>query len=288
MPRTMIESDARTAAMPTSAPMPTFASASASMSASISRPLQADGRAAGHVRSFAEFRRARMIRSLRRLAVAFVAVAALAVGVLFGLGRIAHIGPFAPGVPQAAYDARSWNLIVVNRWHRIPDDYPAPQLTKLANGQQVDSRIYPELQRMFDAMRADGISPEVTAGYRTHDEQQQIMDSTVFQYVNHQGMSEKEAAAAAETKVAVPGTSEHELGLAIDVNAVGASEADANQRVYDWLAANAWRYGFILRYPDGKNDVTGVLFEPWHYRYVGAEAARTIHDEGVTLEEYQR
>ncbi|WP_241519533.1 M15 family metallopeptidase [Bifidobacterium callitrichidarum] len=237
--------------------------------------------------SFAQYRYERAAKAVAKLIIATVAAAAIITGALFGLGRIAHWGPFAPGIPEARYSAQSWNTIVVNRWHRIPDDYPAPELTQLANGQQVDSRIYPELQRMFDTMRADGLDPEVTAGYRTQDEQRQIMSDRIFLYEN-QGMSAKDAEREAGRLVAIPGTSEHEIGLAVDLNAVGAADAEANQQVYDWLAANAWQYGFILRYPDGKTDVTGNQYEPWHYRYVGADVAKDIHDHGITLEEYAR
>ena len=175
----------------------------------------------------------------------------------------------------------------MNRWNRIPDDYPAPELTELGNGQRVDSRIYPDLQRMFDAMRADGLDPEVSAGYRTRAEQQQLMNDKVIVYRN-EGMSKQEAEDKASQWVAIPGTSEHEIGLAVDVNAAGASDADANQRVYDWLASNAWRYGFILRYPDGKTDFTGNAYEAWHYRYVGADAAKAMHESGQCLEEYMK
>ncbi|KFI95049.1 M15 family metallopeptidase [Bifidobacterium scardovii] len=209
-----------------------------------------DGASAGShggTRSFQSVRRKRLAKAL--------------------LGRFAGWGPFAPGTPQASYAADRWNLIIVNRWNRIPDDYPAPELTELGNGQRVDSRIYPDLQRMFDAMRADGLDPEVSAGYRTRAEQQQLMNDKVIVYRN-EGMSKQEAEDKASQWVAIPGTSEHEIGLAVDVNAAGASDADANQRVYDWLASNAWRYGFILRYPDGKTDFTGNAYEAWHYRYV--------------------
>ncbi|WP_081891986.1 M15 family metallopeptidase [Bifidobacterium biavatii] len=239
---------------------------------------------AGAVRSFARYRRQRAAKTLIRLIAALLAALAIVAAALLGLGRIAHWGPFTPGLPEATYTADSWNTIVVNQWQRIPDDWPTPDLTQLANGQQIDSRVYPDLQRMFDAMRADGLNPEVTAGYRTHDEQQQLLDDKTFLYENS-GMDAKDAEAKARLQVALPGTSEHELGLAADINAVGASDADANQRVYDWLAAHAWDYGFVLRYPQGKTNVTGVEYEPWHYRYVGAEAAKTLHDKGEVLEE---
>ncbi|MBW3092993.1 M15 family metallopeptidase [Bifidobacterium sp. 82T10] len=242
------------------------------------------GTRAGTVRSFASYRRQRAAKALVRLIAAFMAAAAIIAGSLFGLGRIAHWGPFAPGLPEAAYSADSWNTIVVNRWQRIPDDWPTPELTQLANGQRIDSRAYPDLQRMFDAMRADGLNPEVTAGYRTYDEQQQLLNDKIFLYEND-GMDEKDAEAKARLQVALPGTSEHELGLAADINAAGASDSDANQRVYDWLAANGWDYGFILRYPEGKTNVTGVEYEPWHWRYVGVETAKALHNSGEVLEE---
>ena len=84
--------------------------------------------------------------------------------------------------------------------------------------------------------------------------------------------------------VAIPGTCEHALGLAVDINA--DKEQSSNEEVYNWLAENAWRYGFILRYPKGKEDITGIDYEPWHYRYVGKEVAKEIYEEGITLEEY--
>ena len=88
----------------------------------------------------------------------------------------------------------------------------------------------------------------------------------------------------AEQWVAIPGYSEHELGLAVDINA--DKERSYGEEVYCWLAENAWRYGFILRYPQGKEEITGIDYEPWHYRYVGYEAAKTIYEEDITLEEY--
>lgn len=241
----------------------------------------------GGTRSFQSVRRKRLAKALLVRCIPLLLVVAALAGGLFALGRFAGWGPFAPGTPQASYAADRWNLIIVNRWNRIPDDYPAPELTELGNGQRVDSRIYPDLQRMFDAMRADGLDPEVSAGYRTRAEQQQLMNDKVIVYRN-EGMSKQEAEDKASQWVAIPGTSEHEIGLAVDVNAAGASDADANQRVYDWLASNAWRYGFILRYPDGKTDSTGNAYEAWHYRYVGADAAKAMHESGQCLEEYMK
>lgn len=243
----------------------------------------------GDVQRFADYRRARAVRALTRMAVISIAVVSIACGALFGLGRLAGWGPFAPGqtIAQASYSPDRWNLIVVNRWHRVPDAWPAPRLTQLSNGEQVDSRVYPYLQRMFDDMRAAGLRPVVSSGYRSHDRQQQLFDEKRFLYKN-EGMDAMAARAAAEKWVALPGTSEHELGLAVDINALGAQSIKDSAGEHQWLARNAWRYGFILRYPQGGSAVTGTDYEPWHYRYVGLSAARDIQESGQTLEEYVR
>lgn len=175
-----------------------------------------------------------------------------------------------------------WNLIVVNRWNEIPEDYSVT-LTELSNGQKVDSRIYPNLQEMFDAMRAEGIYPIVREGYRTAEEQQRLLDDKIYAYVK-EGYSRKRAEKLAKAWVAMPGTSEHQLGIAVDINA--DKSRSANEDVYQWLAKNAYEYGFILRYPQGKEDITGVEYEPWHYRYVGTEAALDIFNSQICLEEY--
>ena len=175
-----------------------------------------------------------------------------------------------------------WNLIVVNRWNEIPEDYSVT-LTELSNGQKVDSRIYPYLQEMFDAMRADGIYPIVREGYRTAEEQQEILDERIQRYRN-EGYSRSRAERLAKEWVALPGTSEHQLGIAVDINA--DKTRSANEDVYQWLADHAYQYGFILRYPQGKGDITGAEYEPWHYRYVGTEAALEIYQSQICLEEY--
>ena len=175
-----------------------------------------------------------------------------------------------------------WQLTVVNSWNELPEDYHV-ELTELSNGQSVDSRIYPALQEMFDAARADGVYPFVREGYRTAQQQQAIWDERIQAYLDA-GYSQEEAEDAVNDWVALPGTSEHQLGLAIDINA----DADlcSNETVFAWLAENAHAYGFILRYPQGKEAITGISFEPWHYRYVGIEAAQEIYTQGICLEEY--
>lgn len=175
-----------------------------------------------------------------------------------------------------------WNLIMVSENHFLPDDYTV-ELTELKNGKKVDSRIYPYLQKMFDDMRAEGIYPTVREGYRTAEEQQEIMENKIQYYID-EGLPQKLAKEMAQEWVATPGTSEHELGLALDINA--DAEKSSSEDVYNWLHENAHKYGFILRYPDDKVHITGIGYEPWHYRYVGTEAAEYIYENGLCLEEY--
>lgn len=183
---------------------------------------------------------------------------------------------------KTASTEHGWNLILVNEDYYIPDNYEV-ELTELSNGKKVDSRIYPYLQSMFDDARANDLALFVREGYRTSEEQQQIMDERVAEYQG-EGYSKSEAKKLARDYVAVPDTSEHQLGLSVDINA--DTTKCSSDAVYSWLAENAWRYGFIKRYPADKVDITGISNEPWHYRYVGKEAAQEIQSQGICLEEY--
>lgn len=183
--------------------------------------------------------------------------------------------------PTTEPPEEDWELILVNSSHTIPEDLDI-ELVELSNGVSVDSRIYPALQEMFDDMRAEGIEPIVREGFRTHAYQQEMMDERREEYIN-EGYDEDEADAMAREYVAEPGTSEHELGLAVDIN---AGEDTDSWTLYDWLAEHAHEYGFILRYPEEKSLITGINYEPWHYRYVGKTAAEEIYERGITLEEY--
>lgn len=179
-------------------------------------------------------------------------------------------------------EADNPELTLVNDDNHIPDNWDV-ELTTLSNGEQVASLIYPDLQEMFDDMRADGIYPFVRAGYRSDNEQKRVLNEKTDAYMA-EGYSKSRARELALETVALPGTSEHELGLAVDINAVeGKSDSE---EVYSWLAENAYRYGFIMRYPEDKTDITGKDYEPWHYRYVGKEAAKEMYNSGECLEEY--
>ena len=178
-------------------------------------------------------------------------------------------------------------LTLVNPWNPLPDSW-TPDLVTLSDGRKIDSRCYEAFQEMMDACKAAGYSPFLCSAYRTQETQQGLYDNKVQRLVDS-GMSEEEAKVEAAKAVAIPGTSEHQLGLAVDIvdaNMQDLTDEQENTATQKWLMANSWRYGFIHRYPNGRTDITGIIYEPWHYRYVGLDAAKEIYDLGVTLEEY--
>lgn len=201
----------------------------------------------------------------------------MAVIILLAAGMMAFKG----GISRTADESLGWNLMLVNSRYRIPDDYSV-ELIRLSNGEQVDSRIYPDLQEMFDDARGAGYSLFVRAGYRSEEDQENLMEDKIEAY-RQEGYSQWEAEREAEKWVAKPGTSEHELGLSVDINAEG--QTDGN-RLYQWLAEHSWKYGFILRYPAEKEEITGIDYEPWHFRYVGKQAAKEMYEQDLCLEEY--
>lgn len=187
--------------------------------------------------------------------------------------------------PQAVND--DWALTLVNWENPVPADYTIPELVELRNGQSFDRRGYPDLQRMMDDCRAAGLSPLISSSYRTEEFQTELFENKVAQYTA-QGYDRTEAETLAAGWVARPGTSEHQLGLAVDIVDTGYQNLDGTQEetaVQEWLMEYCWEYGFILRYPADKTELTGVNYEPWHYRYVGSAAA-DIEEQGICLEEY--
>ena len=180
-----------------------------------------------------------------------------------------------------------WNLILVNPWNKMPEGYSV-SLTQLKNGQSVDSRCYPALQEMMDDCRAAGYDPIICSSYRSNDTQTYLYNRKVNQFKD-KGYSDADAKVEAGKVVAVPGTSEHQLGLAVDIVDTGyqvLDEGQENRPTQKWLMQNSYKYGWILRYPNSKSSITGIIYEPWHYRYVGKEAAKEIYERGICLEEY--
>lgn len=182
---------------------------------------------------------------------------------------------------RSADTTKGWQLMVVNRNYRVPENFRLDFIT-LSCGEKVEKRIYPLLQDMFDAALSDGVDLVVRSGYRSEEEQKALMINKIGEF-RSAGFSRNEAKEKALKWVAMPGTSEHQLGFAVDVN---AENGTTDEKAYKWLSENAHKYGFILRYPDDKSDITGITYEPWHFRYVGKEHAKRIYEQGLCLEEY--
>ena len=181
----------------------------------------------------------------------------------------------------------AWNLRLVNFENPLPEDFTV-ELTEVGEGHQVDSRIAQALLDMIAAGKRDGYQIWIASSYRTMQKQTSLFENKVAN-LKREGYSETEARREAGTVVAVPGTSEHQLGLAVDLVSseyTGLDERQEQTRSYQWLVKHCAEYGFILRYPNGKTGVTGIIYEPWHFRYVGKEAAAEIMEQGICLEEY--
>lgn len=189
--------------------------------------------------------------------------------------------PTATLSPEAA--ALPWNLTLVNSTHPVPENWTIT-LKELSNGRKIDERIYPDLQAMFDAARAAGLTPKVNTAYRTYEDQKSML-ITKYRQQRNSGLSHEDAQVAALKWASYPGYSEHQLGLAVDINS-SDQERCSNDRVWDWMKRNCQDYGFIWRYPGVKSDITGISNEDWHFRYVGKEAATYIMTNQMCLEEY--
>jgi len=180
-----------------------------------------------------------------------------------------------------------WQYRLVNPWHALPDDF-APQITQLPSGAYFDVRAADALEAFVAAGNAEGISMFVSSGYRDMATQRYLYERKVKSKTD-QGFSRGEAEAYARRIVAYPGTSEHNLGLAADIVDQRydlLTSAFADTAAGQWLRTHCAEYGFILRYPQGKEEITGIIYEPWHFRYVGKEAAAYIMENGICYEEF--
>ena len=182
-----------------------------------------------------------------------------------------------------------WSLMLVNKTHLIPEDYTF-ELAVIKGAIKTDARVVPHVKDLLLAAKRDGVTILICSPYRD-PERQKMLFARKMKFYTKKGYTESEAYDLASQTVAVPGTSEHEAGLAFDFISDDYSMLDAgfaDTAAGKWLKANAADYGFILRYPLGKENVTEIEFEPWHYRYVGVDAAREIMSRGITLEEYDK
>lgn len=191
--------------------------------------------------------------------------------------------PEGPAFPAA----EDWQLLLVNPWNELPEDFETA-LRALPDGQKVDERIYEDLNAMLQACRDAGLRPKICSAYRTQAKQTYLYNNKVAR-LRSAGYGREAAREEAARWVARPGTSEHQLGLALDIVSQSyqaltkKQEKTAEQK---WLMEHCWEYGFILRYPSDKSEITGIGYEPWHYRYVGRDVALDMRGSGLCLEEY--
>lgn len=187
----------------------------------------------------------------------------------------------------SAFDKNSWNLILVNKTHPVPDDYEM-ELATIKGNMKCDARVLDILTSMLDGAAKDKVNLIVCSPYRDYQLQEVLFNRRVDQYVE-KGYSYLDAYRLTSTKVIVPGASEHQLGLAFDIVTDYHAVLDyefGDTNAGQWLKKHCAEYGFILRYPRGKESITGIEYEPWHFRYVGVEAATYIMENELTLEEF--
>lgn len=179
-----------------------------------------------------------------------------------------------------------WYLVIVDSQREMPADY-VPELAEVASsGKYLDFRVARHYNDMYAAAKKDGIILTPYSGYRSYARQQRNYNNLTETYMSRYNLSRQEAAKKAATVILPPGTSEHNLGLAMDI--CNTNSSFSSQKEYKWLTEHAHEYGFILRYTAEKQDITGIIPEPWHWRYVGIEHAGKIRDSGLCLEEYLR
>ena len=186
-----------------------------------------------------------------------------------------------------AKEKEEYYLLLANAENPLPQDWSI-QTEEVQNGYEMDKRAAPAMREMIQAAKEDGVELMLCSAYRSIEKQQQLFDRSQQAYMA-QGMSEEEAYAKTATETAIPGTSEHQTGLAADIVTptyqmldAGFADTPAGQ----WLSEHATEYGFVLRYPQDKQEVTGIIYESWHYRFVGKTHAKLMKESGLCLEEY--
>ena len=180
-------------------------------------------------------------------------------------------------------DEENWFLTLVNSSYRIPDDYEPDLVYVCGSGERLDRKVAEKYEEMYNAALKDGVELVPCSGYRSYELQERNYNNKVSFYES-QGYSNKDAKVKAATIIMPPGSSEHNLGYAMDIVCVDEWFEDTAE--FKWLTENAADYGFIMRYPKDKQDITKVIYEPWHWRYVGVELAKDLKESGLVLEEY--
>ncbi len=180
-------------------------------------------------------------------------------------------------------DDDNWNLTLVNTGYRIIDSYKPDLVYVCGSSERLEKKIAEHYEAMYNAAKEDGVTLTPCSGYRSYDRQKNNYNNKVA-YYEDLGYTKDEALEKAATIIMPPGSSEHNLGYAMDIVCVDEWFEDTDE--FNWLMENAQDYGFILRYPKDKQDITKVTYEPWHWRYVGVEHAKKMKATGQVLEEY--
>ena len=195
--------------------------------------------------------------------------------------------PSAPGIVKI--DSDNWELTLVNTKYRLPDGFVPEKLLTVVNDCRLDSRVVPHYIDMYNAALNDGAKLTPFSGYRSYEVQERNYNNKI-NYYRGLGYDKTESAVKAATVIMPPGSSEHNLGFAMDI--VTCDTWFETTTEFTWLRENAYKYGFIMRYAKEKTDTTGVIYEPWHWRYVGVKAATDIYQTRdangveICLEEY--
>lgn len=188
----------------------------------------------------------------------------------------------------AVINDSNWNLMLINRDYILPDGYTVSLASSVAGDPsscKLDYRVAPHYNEMYLAAKEDGIILTPVSGYRSMDRQRNNLNNKIAYYQN-QGFSKVEATQKAVERILPPGTSEHNAGMAMDIITADSTAGFQYTKEYKWLDEHAAEYGFILRYPENKVNVTKIIYEPWHWRYVGVSAAKAMKASGQCLEEY--
>ena len=180
-----------------------------------------------------------------------------------------------------------WKLILINKDNIIPNDYQL-EVQEIEGIHKADYRIVEQIKKMLNDARKQGLDPIICSSYRTKEFQENLFYNKVKYYLKL-GYTQQKAEEEASYWVTIPRTSEHEVGLAIDIVSKKYQILDKKQeetKVQKWLIEHCTDYGFVLRYPTEKKDITKINYEPWHYRYVGLEHAKIMKEKNFCLEEY--
>ncbi|MBE6921709.1 MAG: hypothetical protein E7465_00820 [Ruminococcaceae bacterium] len=197
------------------------------------------------------------------------------------------VGPVEIDGQTHHFSPHGVKILLVNPWNPLPKDYEV-ELVDITYRDRMAVESSEALIQMLADCEAAGHETMIVSAYRTQEDQEFLFNRKVNSYLSLNWSRERAETEAAK-EVAVPGTSEHQLGLAVDIIDVDYGYLDdhqANMPAQKWLMEHCHEYGFILRYPVGSTEITGIIYEPWHYRYVGVEIAQEITNLGITLEEY--